>query len=315
MKSRTKAILSIMAMPPLLMELLSGNLPGSVFIQPLYLIILITGYSLPVLIIRELSVRWKLGLAGIFTLGLAYGIFNEGIGAKTILLNQNVPVPSFDNYGYFLGINFPWAAYIMVFQAMVSVLFPILFVHYLYPDVKQVSWFGKKSTIALAVPSAIAGTIIFFSPVPFQAQPVYFPVFLVSMAVLAIVARFMPKSEGLKNARCGIKPLFLGIAFLALYALGLDLLANMKVELALFYSSMIGILLLFAFILKSKNWLTTPALLLFGIGVYMVLGITGTLSTVIIKGYPEGLITGPAFEIAFIWVALRIRKQQLSKPK
>ena len=173
MKPRTKAIFLMMVLPPLMMELLTANLPGFVFFHPVFLITVILGYSVPILAIRELAVRLRFSLAGIFIMGLAYGIFNEGIGAKTLLLMEKVPVSTFDNYGYFFGINFPWVAYIITVHAIVSVLIPILIVHYLYPEVKTQPWFSKKTGFALLFLATAVGTAIFLSPQPFPSNPIY----------------------------------------------------------------------------------------------------------------------------------------------
>ena len=311
MEMQTKAILALMALPPLLSELMSGWMPASAFFQPITLLIEFLGYSLPVLIIREVAARRKLGLAGIIMLGMAYGIFNEGLGSKSILSNPHTVNPAYTDYGYILGMNLPWALNVMIWHSLSSVLFPILFVHYMYPDVKSKPWLGKKTTIALAIPSAIFVTIFFFSPYPFAvANPViYFAVLVSSILALALVAMLMPKSGGLKESRCGIKSLFLGMAFLLAFGIGATWIAGAKASIVLFFSYVAGIPLLFAFVLRIKNWLTVPALVLFGLGFYIILGISG-ISDSTAKGYPEGLITGIIFEIALIWATLRIRKSQ-----
>ena len=311
MDNRTKAILLMMAFPPLLSELMSGWMPASAFFQPLTLLIEFLGYSLPVLIIREFAVRRKLGLAGIITLGMAYGIFNEGLGSKSILSNPHTVNPAFTDYGYILGINLPSAANIMVWHSLSSVLFPILLVHYLYPGVKKEPWLGRKTTIALAMPSAVFVTVFFFSPYPFAvSNPViYFAILASSILGLALVAMFTPKSDGLKESRCSIKPLFLGMALLLAFGIGTTVIAGEKLSPILFFSYAAGVPLLFAFILRRKNWLTVPALVLFGLGFYIILGISG-ISDSTGKGFAEGVVTGIIFEAALIWTALRIQKRR-----
>src|SRR5689334_20634057 len=100
MKRVSKPALTLMAIAPVLTELLSGNIPPQqFFFPPLYLAFVLL-YGLPTLVAREIAVRRTLGWGGIFILGLAYGILNEGIASKTLLMAQNVPMPSFDSYGY-----------------------------------------------------------------------------------------------------------------------------------------------------------------------------------------------------------------------
>jgi hypothetical protein len=310
---KTKAALALMALPPLLMELLTGNLPLRAFANPLILLILFFGYSVPVLAIREVSVRWRLGAGGLLLLGAAYGIYNEGLGAKTALSGGTVPVPSFGAYGGTLGLNLPWMAYFMPVHALVSVFFPILFVHHMYPGVKDMQWVGGNATSALLAVSAAFGAAIFFSPYPFPVDEPASVFCLLSACMLCLVmaARLTRKSAGLPSAKSGMAPLLLGFGSAA-YLIGLDLLANMRADAGLFLFAWALMLRLYSSVLRWKGWLTSPALVLAGIGFLMVLGVTGTINTVVLKGYPDGLLTGPAFEAAFVWAALKIRKAQMA---
>ena len=85
------------------------------------LLILLIIYGCAVLLIRELSVRWRLGLIGIFILGLAYGFYNEGIVTKTLLLSKTIPMNNFI-YPTKFGINWAWALFINVWHALHAVL-------------------------------------------------------------------------------------------------------------------------------------------------------------------------------------------------
>ena len=71
-----KPILTLVVIVPFLTELLSGNFTLSRFFIPPVFIAFIIAYGLAALLIRELAVKWKLGIEGIFILGLAYGIYN-----------------------------------------------------------------------------------------------------------------------------------------------------------------------------------------------------------------------------------------------
>lgn len=304
-----RAIALTMILPPLFMELMVGNIPGFAFFNPVLLAMLFFGYSLPVLVIREAAVRWKLNIAGLFLLGIAYGILNEGLGAKTLLINSGIPTPSFDDYGFYFGVSLPWALYITVIHAFVSVLFPILFVHYIYPEIRDKKWLGNKTVAVFSSLSLIVTGGIFLSPAAHAVSPIYLPVLLSMMVVLFLLAKFLPKSNGLKESPSGLAPLFLGMVFIAVFALGLDLLSGAKVPQAIFYLCWLGILLACGLLLRSKSWLSLPALVLFGIGLMMVLAVTGTVNTVAMKGHAEGILIGLCFEIAFIWSVAGIRRR------
>ena len=303
---KLKAILLLIVLPPLMSELLSGWQPASQFFNPIMLIIVFLGYSLPVLIIREISVRRQIGLTGLFIFGMAFGIFNEGLGAKTILSNPHIVNPIYTDYGYIFGINFPFMITAMIWHALSSVVFPILIVHYLCPHVKDQPWIGKKTAIAISVLFSIFIAGVFFSPLPFAVPNamLYFTIFVVSILVLSIIALIMPKLKELKG-KSGIMPLFLGIAFLVVFGYGTTIIALQKMDIAIYFYFAIGVTLLFSLILT--RWKSLPGLVLFGIGFYIILGIHGAMDAVS-KGFQEGIITAVIFEVFFILSAFRIMK-------
>ena len=104
-----------------------------------------------VLLVRELAVRWNCGVLGLFSLGLAYSIFNEGLLAKTLILEKGLPVPQYDQYGCVLGISLPWAAGIGTWHAYASVIFPILFTHYFFPKAREKPWLSAKIALVLGL--------------------------------------------------------------------------------------------------------------------------------------------------------------------
>jgi len=124
-RDKTKALVLLLITPFLLTELLTGNIGFPYILDPATFITLIIVYGFPILIIRELVVRWQGGALSIFLLGLTYGLFNEGIIAKTLMMQQALPIPIMDGYGYILGISIPFTLLIVPWHALYSVMFPI----------------------------------------------------------------------------------------------------------------------------------------------------------------------------------------------
>src|SRR5438105_4167151 len=116
-----KQIIVLLLITPLLTELLTNNIPAPQFFRLKLFFILTTLVYGPVLLLRELAVRWKLGFTGYIILGLVYGIYNEGLMSETFFRSE-LPNPSFNNYGTIWGINFPWAAIIIIFHAFYAFL-------------------------------------------------------------------------------------------------------------------------------------------------------------------------------------------------
>jgi len=139
--------------------LLSGASPASKFFYPPYFILQVISYGIPALIMRELAVRWKLGLSGIFILGLGYGIFNEGLLARTFFLET----PSFfPEYAYYGGINFAWASFAAIWHSLHAILYPIVLAHLLYPKSSKEQWFSNKTTCILLIVSILESTFLYF---------------------------------------------------------------------------------------------------------------------------------------------------------
>jgi hypothetical protein len=85
MLARTKALLTLVFLAPILTEVVSGNTPAHALLDPRVTLFLLVAYGLPLLVVRELQLRWQLSNFGVFLLGLAYGIWNEGLLAQTLI--------------------------------------------------------------------------------------------------------------------------------------------------------------------------------------------------------------------------------------
>lgn len=289
-QSYFKPILALVGLSTILPELLSGNLPAQILLQPHILIILvIVGYGFPILVIREVAVRAQLGIMGIFILGLVYGIYNEGILAKTFLLETGVPVPTFDHYSYFAGVNLGFSILISTWHALHAVLYPILLTYFTFPAAAGRPWLGKKTTALLAIPGLVMGTIGFFRVSDNGARGTVplFALFIVCMIVLLLLAlRF--KGKALKTVpRASLKPVFFGFSFMAAHIIVSLVLSRAGTPILVFLVYQVAIFILYAWVLARHNWLNIPNLLLFGLGHYLGTGIIGLFG-----GFQKGGIIG-----------------------
>ncbi len=123
--TRFKRLLFIALAPAFLAEIGSGNTPLAALADPRVDLFLTLAYGFPLLIISELRTRLRLGDAGVFLLGLAYGFINEGLLAQTLIRFDNVPIAEFNEYLYVAGFNLAWTALIVCWHAFISVLFPL----------------------------------------------------------------------------------------------------------------------------------------------------------------------------------------------
>jgi len=94
-----RPLLWLMLLVPLLTEVVTGSTPLHRYLDPVNILLAILGYCLPVLVLRAYIVRFNLGFPAVFALGVAFGLYNEGLGSKTAIITETLPIEQFSCYG------------------------------------------------------------------------------------------------------------------------------------------------------------------------------------------------------------------------
>ena len=311
MRSHWKPVVTLLLLTPFLTELLSGSLPAPAFFRPqVFLFLATVGYGFPVLLLREFAVRRQLGLAGLVLLGLVYGIFNEGIIAKTFYLAANVPIKNFDSYGYFGGIAVPWTVTISLWHALHSFLYPLAAVYYFFPNQRETPWLKGREMAWLAVPTAVIGTLIFFHSGQDReaGRPGHFILMLMTSGLLIWLAAKLPSAPKMSgDIRLPTRAVFLGgLGFLALVLVPV-LMAAAKIPVIVFCGYNV---LLIVFVLRRlgrRASLPTTSVLGFAIGDDLLLALFGAAGAMG-QGNIERLITSACFILLFGWLIARLRR-------
>lgn len=281
-----------MLLSPVLAELVSGSTPATVFFAPATLALFtLLGYGLPVLLIREFVVAKNLDNRAVFLLGLAYGIYNEGLLAKTIVLARNLPIREFDDYGFFGGISIPWAVSISIWHAASAVLFPIVFTHRLFPAESRESWLGKRTAIVLGVLAVGTAMIGFLGKSHVQGTVPQAGVLLaLILACLALATRFRTRTEpDGKLLATKWQPVFLGLSTIVAYAL-VTHVAAAKPPLIVFFLTLAAVVLTYRAVFLKARWSGNDSLILFGIGYYIQSALLGMAAHLV-----QGSAVLPAF--------------------
>lgn len=206
LRAHLAPVLLLLFLSPFLAEVLTGSTPLTLFLNPIIFLLFVTaGYGFPVLIIRELFIRKHLGFFSLFVLGIAYGLWNEGLFAQTIFYPFHSPIESFGAYGLVGNIRIPFALLISFWHALYAVIYPILLVHYLFPAQANKSWISKKVAWGLGLPSFAFGMLGFFinlHPSEFDAlsgsftgNPYHF-IFLILTGITLVAIAFWFPSKG-----------------------------------------------------------------------------------------------------------------------
>ena len=303
------AILTLMVLSAFLPEVCSGNTPIPTFFSPAtFAFLVFFGYGVPVLLIRELAVRARLTTAGILVIGFAYGSYNEGLLAQTMIHVDHIPIAAFNGYGVYASVDVPWAMTISLYHALASVLFPILIAHALFPAEAAKPWLDARLAWPLAVVVLSLATAFFFQTDHQPGAAVHAAIFLsviVGGALLASRLRRGTDEQKIAPA-VGVLPLLLGLSVLAPFA-GLSLVAAAKAPIALFMLAWLFIVGAYAWVMWRCGWNEPPNLLLFALGFYG----QSVLLALVLRGVtrqadPATFIGGVVLELIFIWAAVRI---------
>lgn len=191
---RIPPALVLLFLAPAIGELLSGSAPPVEFFNPLVLTILGALYGSGAILIREFTLRWNKRWPTIFTLGLAYGILEEGIMVKSFFDPAWPDLGALGVYGRLWGVNWVWSLFLTIYHAVVSIAIPILLVELLYSERRDERWIGRRGVIGFSVlltADVLFGNLLLTSYRP-PTPP--FLTFVILALVLLLIARRLPES-------------------------------------------------------------------------------------------------------------------------
>jgi hypothetical protein len=302
MSCRAKAILTLVVTAPILTEIVSGNTPPHALLHPQIVLFLIAAYSFPLLVLRELSIRWQLGSLGIFILGLAYGFLNEGLIAQTLIRAERVPMPNFKHYVYAAGVNFSWVAVIVPWHALMAVVFPLALVAHWFPSCSRERWLGDRtfSILAAVLIACVAFIGLVRTPHPQMRA------FLLMMALLVAAASlFRAKQPPLLGAPGNrLLPFFFGTVLYAGIFLTPMILASKRVAPAIFFAAVVAVLLMFGLLGRQMGFAAAQTAAMVALGSYFAASVFNMLGG-FIRHSMEALLCGGllAATFALLWLA------------
>ncbi len=308
-QAKRAALFLLLATGPLA-EILSENQPLLAYLTPPNCIILTLVYGVPILLIRELAAAKKLSIAGIILLGMAYGILNEGVLAKTLTQPAGEPVTAFAGYGKIGVFQGGWATMIVFWHALHSVLYPILYSRWLFPAVADKRWFGKRGTAGLLlILTCIYG--LYFLFIPERAYISMFIAYLLaSLAFVALALRFCRIKDDFVPAvstPAPLKPALVGAAMIFLYVF--QFVAANRAPFALFLAIPAAVIWFGARSIRRAAWRSLPQGVLFALGDDLTFSaFTATICVTKGKAPVQIAIAGVIFFVLFVAMMRAVRK-------
>jgi len=318
MDSQTKraAFFLLLATGPLA-EVLSENVQLLTLLQPLAFVLLTITYGVPVLLIRELAVAHRLDTFGLALLGLAYGILNEGVLAKTLTQRVGAPLDGFAGYGQVGMLQGGWTVFMVVWHAPHSVLYPILMCHWLFPAAAGRRWFASGRSRWLLYPLLLvtAGLYALYFLNPVRSDAGMFMIYVVATVSLFGVALRFRRARDASSAivqQPTMTPALAGCAMIVFYVF--QLASPGRIPFAAYLVVSIAIVLLLMHRMRRAGWRPLPHLLLFGLGDDLTFALF-TAGVCIVSGRNPWEATAAAamFLAAFLSLMRAVRREPLGR--
>ncbi len=187
-----RLILYFVLLAALLPEGITGSTPPQGWLNPIQALLNFWLYGTGVLVVREVSLRWKTGRPGILLLGAAYGIVEEGL-AVTTFFNPMLPqLGTLGWYGRDFGVNWLWAVWLSTFHAVVSMAIPIFLMEWHWPALKGKALLSERGVyvalVLLALAAVTINALVHVASPYREAGPEYVAA-LLAIAILVYAAR------------------------------------------------------------------------------------------------------------------------------
>ena len=216
---RIPPALFLFFLAPTIGELLSGSAPPVEFFNPFSLLILSALYGSGAVLARELTLRWDKRWPTILTLGLAYGIIEEGLMIKSFFDPNWMDLGILGTYGRLVGVNWVWSVSLTLYHATVSIAIPILLTELLYADRRDEPWTSRRGMIGLSI--LLAAVVLFGALAMAPYRPPFIPYLFAMFTTIGLyfLARRMPKRFRPPQLAPRLRPLWIGvIGFLSIIA-------------------------------------------------------------------------------------------------
>lgn len=146
---------ALLLIAPLLGELISGHQTPIEFINPLNFIVTALPYGFGAIICRELKIRWGKGWLGLVLLGIAFGLYEEAIVARSFWDPQWSELGVLGDYSYWQGVTWTYAEVLIHFHLTISILSSVVLTEIIYFDRRQEPWVSDRGLAACAVGLAL----------------------------------------------------------------------------------------------------------------------------------------------------------------
>jgi hypothetical protein len=325
MWQRVKPAVLLVLLAPLIAEYLLGSLS---FAQIGLFPIMALMYGTGAVFIRETVRRCGRGWPTMITLGIAYGVIEEGLATQS-LFNPNYLGLRLLDRGFVpsLGIGAPWTIYVIMLHVVWSIAVPVGLVEAIFSERRSVPWLGNLGFAVSGIAFVLGVALVAFgtwNKEHFRASFAQLAAtsLIAAMFSVAAFALFRPhqappaatsgqRPMKWRPAAFGLLALVTGSAFHIVTQFGARYLtASAQVAVGLLLPMLVIVALRLA--IRSGEWSTahTDALVLGGISAYCWLGFVLTA-----RLHGSSSIPGQFFPLAIVLGVIYLGIVRKRKPK
>jgi hypothetical protein len=190
------AILMMILAPTFTELLLGGTRLSTLIAFPPVLLMEILVWGGGALLLRGLTRKLKLGWNSLLLFALALAVAEEFVIQQTSLAPLVIRIRGVE-WGRAAGLNYVYALWALVYEAVWVVLFPTWVAEAVFPDRRDETWLSKPATITLSILFVLGATMAWFAwthiaRVQTFHVPIYDPtrlaLFAAVMAIAGLVA-------------------------------------------------------------------------------------------------------------------------------
>jgi hypothetical protein len=202
--------MTLLLLAPIFGELVSGHQTLLQFLNPLSFILSALPYGFGAIICRELVVRWGKGWVSLVLLGIAYGIYEEFIVARSVWDPDWAELGALRDYSYWGGITWTYAAVLLHFHLTVSIIASVVVAELLYPEQRQVSWVTNRQLMGCFIGLGLWLPVLWLIN-PFVPSPGALAFSWLAIAGLALLAWRLPAQPLAARSGTAARPVRYGV--------------------------------------------------------------------------------------------------------
>jgi hypothetical protein len=145
----------LLLVAPILGELVSGHQTPAEFINPLNFVLTALPYGFGAILCRELKVRWRKGWPTLILLGIAFGLYEEAIVARSFWDPHWSELGALGDYSYWKGVSWTYAEVLIHFHLAISIISSIVLTEIIYSDQREKQWISDRGLVICGVGLAL----------------------------------------------------------------------------------------------------------------------------------------------------------------